>query len=437
MAEVIEVVADTEEKLMQKIRSDYGEEVILHQTCQRKKTGLSGLFGKVEFVASVIKNPTPLFKISPSPSPLRSFSDRPKSWERERLALLSVAKSHLTGAVLPSAESPVPAAAETKRPLPVSDSAFESAAAESSRVLEINQKMNETLSYIKSKMEQLEPAAGGKVIEIEPIRKIREWLVHNDFSEDYIRQIIQRFHSQLSLSQLNDSGTVKSRLAEWIRESLLIAKPDPDGAKNGKARVSVLIGPTGVGKTTTMAKMAGKIVNQAESGDKRETMALALLTIDVYRIGAAEQVKTYGEIMDAPFEKIFTKSDFEANLVKYQHYKHILVDTIGRSPKEKIISEEMRNVLSGCLKSADVYLVLSASTRERDLEAILDQFDKFNYQSVILTKVDETSCIGNVISALAKKKKPIAYIANGQVVPNDFMEADADYLMNQLDSFDA
>ncbi|MCL2066897.1 MAG: flagellar biosynthesis protein FlhF [Treponema sp.] len=286
------------------------------------------------------------------------------------------------------------------------------------------QQILDSLNEIKEKME-----ITGRKEEHPAIVQARQLLKQNDFSEKYIDEMIERLRRELPLDSLDDFDLVQDKLLEWIGESISIYRQV--NQKRGKAMV--LIGPTGVGKTTTIAKLAAIF---GIGNSERQAISVRMITIDGLRIGARAQLESYGNIMQIPVSYMDNKLELKKEIALHSADTDLfLVDTIGKSPKDLAKLGEMNELLAGCGKDAEIHLVLSASTKTSDIEVILRQFEPFNYCSVLLTKMDETSHIGNVISALAEKGKPVSYITDGQKVPNDIKKATVIRFLINLDDF--
>ncbi len=257
-----------------------------------------------------------------------------------------------------------------------------------------------------------------------------ELLKLNDFSEKYINKMIERMRKELPLDVLENMEAVQERLLEWIGESINIYKED---SIQRKPKIMILVGPTGVGKTTTIAKLAAIFGIQ---GDDFSALNVRMITIDVFRIGAKEQLETYGDLMQIPVSCVDNSLDLKKEIALYSEETDLfLIDTIGKSPKDLSKLGEMKEILESCLRRAETHLVMSAGTKTSDIEDILRQFEPFNYKSVLLTKMDETDHIGNVISALEENKKQISYITTGQAVPDDIMKATVVRFLINLDCF--
>ena len=260
--------------------------------------------------------------------------------------------------------------------------------------------------------------------------RISEMLKTNDFSERYTAGILGRAHKELPLDTLEDFNAAQDCVLGWIGESIKIF-PVPDLQKSG--RIMVLVGPTGVGKTTTIAKLAAKYgpLNAGQS-----PLSIRMITIDAYKIGAKAQLVDYGDMLDIPVAYIDNRRDLRREIDLYREETDlILVDTIGRSPRDSAKLGEMQELLDACGSKAEIHLAMSASTKTSDMEHILQQFEPFNYQAVILTKLDETRHIGNVISALAERGKPISYVTDGQEAHKNISRASVVRFLINMEEF--
>ena len=286
------------------------------------------------------------------------------------------------------------------------------------------------LSALTKKIEELSSAISNLPTTkqtIPVITKIEKMLEENEFTPAYIRMISDRIRSEFSLDELNDEEKVQKQVVEWIGESVELY---PHLELVRKPTVLILVGPTGVGKTTTIAKMAAKY--RLGSMD----LNLRMVSIDHFRIAAQEQLKIYGGHMDIPTNAASSAKDI-ADLIKLDGNKLdvMLIDTIGLSPHDYETIGKMRALLEipGC--KPNVFLAISASTKSSDLRDIFRNYETFEYEGVIVTKFDETNHVGNILSILHEKRKPVAYISSGQVVPRDFEEASVLRFLTKLTEF--
>jgi flagellar biosynthesis protein FlhF len=281
---------------------------------------------------------------------------------------------------------------------------------------------------IKEKLDTHEAAARQE--EHPSLTQIAELLTLNDFSASYVNAILERGRKELTLETLDNFNEVQNKVLEWVGETVHIYQ-EP---KNHKLpRIMVLVGPTGVGKTTTIAKLAAFFGLGNRTKNER---TVRMITIDAFRIGARAQIEKYGEIMGFPVAYVDNYRDLKKEIaLASEGVDMVLVDTIGKSPRDSADLGEMKELLNACGYYAEVYLVISATVKSSDIHEILRQFEPFNYRSIILTKLDETTRLGNVICALAEKEKTLAYITDGQKVPADIHRASVVRFLLSMEGF--
>ncbi|MEG0260451.1 MAG: flagellar biosynthesis protein FlhF, partial [Lysinibacillus sp.] len=198
----------------------------------------------------------------------------------------------------------------------------------------------------------------------------------------------------------------------------------PIGGLSYERKFINILGPTGVGKTTTIAKMAARAVLEKKK-------KVGFITTDTYRIGAIEQLKTYAGLLQAPVEIVYNATDYEQAIQKLSHLDLIFIDTAGRNYKEARYVDDLQRLIK-FNEEAESFLVLSMTGKERDMEAIVDQFCHLDIEKFIFTKMDETNTIGAMINLMIKYNKGLAYYTNGQEVPEDIEEADLEVVFNML-----
>jgi flagellar biosynthesis protein FlhF len=284
---------------------------------------------------------------------------------------------------------------------------------------------------LRESLESRAPLAPARAEEAHPsLAQLEDLLASNEFSSEFVSGLLQRARKEFSLDALESFPSLERAAVEWIGESVGIDPPLRFGPRASK--IVIIVGPTGVGKTTTIAKLAAIY----GIGDGRTpARSVRIITIDNYRIAAKQQIETYAEIMRIPVSLVESAADLQKHLTLYQDTDLILVDTIGRSPRDLAKLAEMKEILVQCGSRACVYLALAATTKASDTEEILRQFAPFGCRAVILTKLDETMRIGNIISSLARNRKPVAYLCDGQGVPQDLEEATVVRLLMNMEGF--
>ena len=257
---------------------------------------------------------------------------------------------------------------------------------------------------------------------LEDIERILE---ENDFDRAFISRLLRKARTFFSLEQMEDQKFVRHKITEWVIDSIKVENLH----KRHKGTVISLIGPTGVGKTTTIAKLAARL---GYSSDGKKIADIRILTIDNYRIAAKEQLEKYGEMMQMPVDMVVTAEELRTKLALYNDVDYILVDSIGRSPYESGKLGTMQELLRECGSQSHFALTISATTKQSDIVSIMRQYEPFGYSSIVITKLDETSVIGNVISALYSSDKPISFLTTGQGVPHDIENASVEQLLMRL-----
>jgi len=237
-------------------------------------------------------------------------------------------------------------------------------------------------------------------------------LVGNDV-EPYLAVRLCEF-AQRSLMDQGDGAEIdreKARLFLHKAISNFIPVASPIQLDPGKTRVAALVGPTGVGKTTTIAKLAAYAKLELRQ-------RVALLTLDTYRLAAVDQLQQYAQILQVPIHVALTVEDLRSALRFYQDRSLVFIDTPGHNPKDTETLFQLRRFLDE-LPEVETHLVLSATTKPRDLAEIAQRFEPLKPTRMVFTKLDETSTYGPILSTLVKVKKPLSYLATGQEVPQD------------------
>ncbi|MCI8668395.1 MAG: flagellar biosynthesis protein FlhF [Lachnospiraceae bacterium] len=250
-------------------------------------------------------------------------------------------------------------------------------------------------------------------------------MLENEVDEKYANQIIGEIES--SIKKESNLDSILSGIYQKI--VLKLGIPHEICLKEGEPALVFFVGPTGVGKTTTIAKIA--------SDFKLEKRAkVAMITSDTYRIAAVEQLRTYANILDIPLQVVYTIEELNHAIELFKDYDLILVDTAGRSHKNKEQCREIQHLVNDCTllqgMRREVFLVLSAATKYKDLLNIVDVYSQMGKYSIIFTKLDETSALGNILNIRLNTSADISYVTSGQTVPDDISILDAQKLAKHL-----
>jgi len=382
--------APTHKEALELVREKYGDQGVILTHRSVKAHGIKGLFGAEEVVVTGYLRAEPAPRAAAKPAPADA------GLEEEKRKILEAARAGKENKEQPGTQEALG---------------------------EVLKEIRE----IKSKIDE-KPTPSPESQDHESIRRADELLALNDFSDGYRRAMVAKMRRDFTLEALNDWDGVESSLLNAIGDTISIYKePETHGP-----RVIVLVGPTGVGKTTTIAKLAA-IYRMGMGGEKPHS--LRLINLDNYRIGARQQIETYGSIMGVPVSCAETVDDIRKILALHTDSDIVLVDTIGKSPRDSVRLGEMERLVSACGPQAEVHLAMAATTKTSDMAEILRQFEPFNYGSVILTKLDETSRVGNAISVLSEAHKSVSYLTTGQMVPRDIERASVPRLLIHLEGF--
>ncbi|OPA81798.1 flagellar biosynthesis protein FlhF [Campylobacter pinnipediorum subsp. pinnipediorum] len=239
--------------------------------------------------------------------------------------------------------------------------------------------------------------------------------------EEHLEAIMHTTLTNMPTSMKANPTAVKRYFYSLLRNMLPCRKEK----KHSKQKIMMLVGPTGVGKTTTLAKLAARF---AYSSEKRYTTGI--ITLDTYRIGAVEQLFQYAKMMKLPILDVIEIDDFKDAIRRLNHCDIILIDTTGNSQYDKEKLDKLDKFLRASEAQIDVSLVLSAGSKVDDLIEIYNGFSFLDIDTLIITKFDETRVFGNVFSLIYETNTPVSYFCVGQEVPDDLIEAKSDFLVS-------
>lgn len=375
--------AGTMQEARLKIKMDLGPDAVILHTRSFKKGGLFGLFGKdmVEVLAAI---DTP--ELGGSVATKRPTAAEELTARIAQANAASASSSRATGANL--------------------------ATGSSAEVAEIKEAVGEVKRMLGTVVEQLDGGtgklAGG------PFARLYEQLVRAELAAPLAKDLVARLQAK-GQTELGAEAlrSLEPMIAEWVSCSGAI---EPPSGAVVRPKIVALVGPTGVGKTTTIAKLAAnfRLIHQR---------SVALITIDTYRVAAVEQLRTYGDIIGIPVEVVVTPGGLREAITRFSSMDVILIDTAGRSPSNRMHLHELKGFLD-FPQAKEVHLVLSATTNLTNLARTSASFAPVGIDRLIFTKIDESASFGALVSTAHELGKPISYLTTGQSVPDDIRTAE-------------
>jgi flagellar biosynthesis protein FlhF len=279
------------------------------------------------------------------------------------------------------------------------------------------------LTELKTLMQHTQREHGNGAIPLPvPLQKLLDKLtlqeIEKEIQEELFKTLLEKWY-------LTGGKATFSEVSNWAKEILIQSISDlPFGGISFTKKYINVVGPTGVGKTTTLAKIAADCVLKF---NKR----VAFITTDTYRIAAIEQLKTYATILDVPIEVCYNLDDFQKAQENFKDYDLVFIDTAGRNFRNQRYVEDLKNIID-YKNEMETFLVLSLTAKQIDMEEIYKQFSLIFIDKFIFTKADETATFGAMYNMIHQTKKAAAYITNGQNVPDDFIAATPENVVSRI-----
>ena len=284
----------------------------------------------------------------------------------------------------------------------------------------IEEKLDSLQSLLEQQLQKPEEEKTEKEEGAEPVKEesetdkfmrlLHDTMLENEVDEKYAQEIIDE------IELINKPNMPFDYALANIYQKMILKFGKSSGIEPASSGIKLVffIGPTGVGKTTTIAKIASKF----RVDEKKK---VALLTADTYRIAAAEQLRTYANILEVPFRVIYTVEEISKAMEDFRDYDYIMIDTAGHSHQNNTQKDNMCNIIHSVDEKVEkeVHLVLSATTKYRDLISIADSYKELVDYKLIFTKLDETTTLGNLLNLRLYTGADLSYVTYGQNVPDD------------------
>ena len=397
-------LAKTEKEAIDNAKKDLGENIVIMNVKNAKKKGILGWFGQTVVEVTVAQET-----------------------DNDRTNQMFGPKKETTGPIVPDSvwEKSVSVKAEGKV-----QKEDETGKAIVEKLDGLQNLLKQQLAKEKEETEKTIEKKTEEIAERKPSEEILTFMkllyntmIENEVSDKYANELIDEIERKgkpdmqmdYALSNVYQKMILKFGQAKMIQPA------------NKNPKLVFFIGPTGVGKTTTIAKIASKFCVE-------EKKKIALLTADTYRIAAAEQLRTYANILEVPFRVIYSPEEIVESVAEYKDYDYILVDTFGHSHQ----NQEHKAVIFDFLKATDdtvekeIFLVVSATTKYKDLIKIADAYKDITDYKLIFTKLDETTALGNLYNLRLYTGAPLSYVTSGQNVPDDISPFNAQSTVKQI-----
>jgi len=247
------------------------------------------------------------------------------------------------------------------------------------------------------------------------LKEVINILKYNELDANVIKIVMDQLHKSKELiTKKNLEKHTLVSIASLVNTTKLNVR------KTGSPKIVAIVGPTGVGKTTCIAKLASitKLLHGLEVG---------IISIDTYRLGAIDQLKIFSEISNIDLLVAYDVKDIPDIMEKFKNKDLIFVDTVGRSQKNKNELNSIKKFMD-VIEPSEIYLALSAVSSRKNLMDVAEKFKIFNYKALIFTKLDEAIAFGNILNISLSAASPIVYLTNGQVIPDDIIASDSEFI---------
>ncbi|RDU59650.1 flagellar biosynthesis protein FlhF [Helicobacter marmotae] len=469
-------MGDTPAQAMQKAKETFGDEFLIVENKEIRKKSLnqSGLYEMVIAVdedniepkaTTQAQSPTPQATAQPPQNSVqkkldeiaekkmakkRKVAQKPKIYDEVTLQLSDAVKQISKIANVPSNMPENPKIQTSARPYPTStptptntpkkpnideranekiqdlaQSRLAQSISEKNELREIKNEMSELNDKIKIIQNMLweEKSPKNEHINIpQEFAEIYRIAKNSGMNKEHLNTIMQLSLELMPLKMRSSSLTIKRYFREVLRKMIYCRS---ENLQNESKKIMMFVGPTGVGKTTTLAKLA------ARYSLMNARYRVGVITLDTYRLAAVDQLMAYARMMKLSIDTVIEPEEFGKAIDSLKYCDYILVDTAGHSQHDRNKLQLLKSYLNNDYK-IDIHLVLAANAKYEDLRDTYNAFSELNIDTLIFSKLDESRYFGNIFSLVYETKKPISYLSIGQSVPNDLILAGNDYLVDCL-----
>ncbi|WNS79711.1 flagellar biosynthesis protein FlhF [Domibacillus sp. DTU_2020_1001157_1_SI_ALB_TIR_016] len=314
-------------------------------------------------------------------------------------------------AAIDSAPAAVPAQPEVKRP-----------ALQEKPASIVPEELKNEMNDMKKMIRDLQKSTASSALYPDMLQPAIDQLSRHGIAKEWIDQtascLFEKWHTE------KEAATAR-QIREWTLLYLKSCLPDSGSLNKAGVKFSYLLGPTGVGKTTTIAKLASKQVLDFNR-------KVAFITTDTYRIAAIEQLKTYSGLLNAPMKVAYSREDMNQCMQELSSADAVFIDTAGRNYLDGQYVADLRSLIMQRPEESAYFLVLSATAKEEDLHAIIQNFSSLRIDGFIFTKVDETKTKGALLNLMYTYKRHTAFVSNGQNVPDDLIKLSTEQLVDYI-----
>jgi flagellar biosynthesis protein FlhF len=406
-------IAEDAHEAMNKIKGEMGQDAVILNTRKIRRKGWRYFFSKplVEIVAAVEDKPAAADK--------QPVVAEKQPAAAETAAALAKAPDNTFNGVSGAMSAGIPAGPQNAQ----STLYTRLTAAEHRKLKELEEKVFMIDHLMRSHLNEVPQEQNNQTLYPASVQQLYEYLIEQDVNEVYAHHVTDEVCQALNdADNRNESISVRKAAEEVIGQCF--GQASPIAFTPGKRKIILFVGPTGIGKTTTLAKLAAIYTLQYK---KR----VALFTTDTYRIGAAEQLQVYADLLKIPLQVVYIPEEISAHLKKYEDYDLVLIDTSGKNSRDEEHQENIRQLIADT-HADQVFLAISATTSFKSSLAILDGYGSLGDYQLILTKLDEAENSGLLLNVRMLFDRPIAYITDGQNVPEDISFGDPRQLTDRL-----